>query len=426
VATQTVSAFDALFKNVYAPLLERLLTNETYMLDKVEKQEADEFGTWNGQGRQVIWSAHTGRNRPSGFGLTDGGTLATAGKQSYINLSQTILGFNAAIELTDQVIRQSRGGSTTAFANALTEEMEGATRDMRQRMNRMVYGDGTGLLASCVDTRSARTISVDTGQNIQVGDTVDVLTRSDGTVRQQRCVVTGLTFTGTADGSSQANADVTLDTSVSVTNTEGIYLAGSRVLETEGLTSITGVSRRLHGFDSSTNSLWDGNVLQAGWANISEDLLMQQAQRIRIRTGRDVTSFVGTYGQQRRLANQYQNARRWTDSNGLTIEGGYQSVMVSAGGKQVAYVADRDCPNGRTFSLNMDPLKWVQYGGGPTWLEAPMGGGGILHLKDGSTAGTKVATWQAWIVWYAALCCKRPSELGRIDQFKDDVPIAHV
>jgi hypothetical protein len=424
VATQTVSGFDADLKDVYGGTIVELLNNEAYMIEQVEKQSADAIGAYDGRGRRLVWAVHTGRNRPNGFAVTDGGSLAVAGVQTDLTATTTIKGFDAAIELTDQVMRQSRGGNTTAFASALSREMDGAMTDMRLRINRMVYGTGDGLLASCTATQSARTISVDSGQYINAGDTVDVLTRSDGTVRQAGAVVTAVTYTGIADGSTQANADITLDTSVSVTATEGIYLAGDRSNETDGLRNITSTSRRLHSIDSSSVGVWDGNVNAAGWVNISEDLLMQQAQKIRQRTGRNVEKFLTTYGVQRRLANQYQNQRRWVDAGGLTVEGGYQSIMVSAGGKQTPVIADTDCPNGFVFSLNMEPFAWAELGK-PGWLEPP-DGGSIFHLKDSSTAGRKVATWQAWVIWYATMICSAPNREGQISQLKDDVPIPHV
>lgn len=426
MATQDFTSFDALLKEVYGDdLIVDLLTNETYLLDRIERKNANEVGTWNGQGREFVFAAHVGRNRPRGFAIGDGGTLATAGRQSYINCTETAKRFNAAIEVTDFASKATASGkSAAAFANALTVEMDGAMRDMRQRVNRMAYGDGTGLLTACTATEDSTRIAIADISNIHVDDYVDVLTMADGTARARAVLVTDVVSTGRADDSTQTAGTVTLDTRVSVTSAEGFYLTGSYGQETEGLKSITGTSRRLHGVDSTTQTLWDGNVEQAGWVTLSEDLLMQQAQRIKIRIGADITQYVTTYGVQRRLASQFQNQRRWTNGSGLTLEGGYQSLMVSAGGKQVPVVADRDCPNGTVFSLNMKPYAWAELAA-PGWLEAPRGGGGILHLKDGSTAGTKEAIWQAWIVWYATLICSNPATQGRIEQLRDDVPIPH-
>lgn len=423
---QTFTNYESALKDVYGSgTLVRLLTDQTYLLDRIERKNVNDIGSWDGRGRKLVWASHVGRNRPRGFALNaDGGQLAVAGQQKYISCQQEIYAFDAAIEFTDLVAAVSSGRSVNAFASAVTEEMDGGLRDMRQRMNRMAYGDGTGLLTMVGrSASSSSTVEIVDVSNIHPDDYVEFVTISDGRVVATATVVR-VTPTGRADSSTQTYGQVELDTRVTVGVTEGVFLAGSYQAETEGLRSITGTSRTLHGVDSTRYPIWNGNVLQAGWTNVTEDLLMQQAQRINIRTGENIQQFVTTYGIQRRLANRFQNQRRWTNGSGLEIQGGYSTLMVSAGGGAVPLVADRDCPNGTVFALNMRPLAWAEVRE-PGWLEAPTGGGGILHLKDGTTPGTKQAAWQAWIVWYAALICSNPGRLGRIEQLKDDVPIPH-
>jgi hypothetical protein len=315
------------------------------------------------------------------------------------------------------------GGNTTAFARALNREMDGAMTDMRLKVNRMVYGSSDGLLASCVSSETSTDIRVDSGQYINVGDTVDVLTRADGRSRGAGLTVLAVTYTGTLDSSTQANATIRLSSSITVTNADGFYISGDRLNETDGLRNITDVRRSLHSIDSSSVPVWDGNVNAVGWVNISEDLLMQMAQRIRQRTGKNVEKFITTFGIQRRLANTYQSQKRWTNGEAVNVDGGYQAIMVSAGGRATPVIADTDCPNGFAFGLNMEPFAWAQMRD-VGWL-APPNGGSIFHLKDGASAGLKQSIWQAWIVWYATLICVAPNRQGQISQLKDDVPIPH-
>jgi hypothetical protein len=421
VATQTVSSFDADLKDVYRGTIVELLNNEAYMIDQVEKTNANDMGAF--EGRRLVFAVHTGRNR-SGLAITDGGTLATAGRQDDLNGIVTIKAFDTAIELTDQVIEQSKGGNVAAFARALTREMDGAMTDLRLKVNRMVYGDGTGLLATALGTEDSTDIRVDTGQYINVGDTVDVLTIADGTDRGTGLTVLAVTFTGTRDSSTQANATIRLSARTRVTSADGFYISGDRNNESDGLRNITGTRRRLHSIDSSSVSAWDGNAVAAGWVNVSEDLLMQQAQTIRQRTGKNVEKFITTYGIQRRLANTYQSQKMWTNEKAVDVDGGYSAIMVAAGSRPVPVIADTDCTNGFVYSLNMEPFAWSQMKA-PDWLEPP-NGGSIFHLKDGTTAGQKKAIWQAWIMWYATLVCVAPNRQGQISQLKDDVPIPHV
>src|SRR5271170_886664 len=98
MSTQTLTTADAILKNVYRGTIVELLNQECYMIDQVEKQNANDVGKFDG--RQLMIAVHTGRNRGSGV-AADGGGLAAAGYQSYLNAIIPIHYFNEGIELTD-------------------------------------------------------------------------------------------------------------------------------------------------------------------------------------------------------------------------------------------------------------------------------------------------------------------------------------
>lgn len=421
MATQTLSTFDAVMKNVYRGPIVELLNQETYLIDQLEKTNVNDMGTFTG--RQLIFPVHTSRNRGRGA-TTDGGGLAVPGKQGTLDGIVAIKYFDEGIEITDMVIRQSRT-SEGAFVNALNFEMEGATKDLRKDISRMCYGTGDGLLASCTASQTSATISVDSGQYIAVGDTVDVLTRSTGAVKGSALTVTTVAYTGTAATSTQANANITLSGSVTVTSADGVYISGDRNNESDGLRNITNTGRILHSIDSSANPIWDGNVKDALNTNPSEDVFMQLAQQIRQRGGQQIDLFLTSLGVQRRLANTYQSQKRFNDAQATKIDGGYSAIMVAAGNDPVPVVADVDAPAGFAFALNKSSFAWSEVDR-PGWLEPPEGQGGLLYLKDASTAGQKIAVWQAWIVWYATLVNVAPLRNGQIKNINDDIPIARL
>ncbi len=420
MAGQTMAAFDAMLKDVYrGPAVEQL-NQDTYLIDQLERQEANQMGAYTG--RRLVFPVHTSRNRGRGA-VTSGGQLPTAGRQGFLDGIVSIKNLFTTIQLDDQLFRAS-ATNEGAFVRALEVEIDGATTDLRKDITRMAYGTGDGLLASCTSTQSARTIAVDNGQYIAVGDTVDVLTRADGTVKGQGVLVTAVAFTGTAATSSQANANVTLASSVSVTNADGIYIAGDRGNESDGLRNIISTSRSLHSIDSSVNPIWDANTNAAGWVNVNEDTLMQQAQ-LTAQRGKPIDLYVASYGIQRRLALQYQSMKRFTDANAVRVNGGYDAIMLSAGGKPIPVVADADAVNGEAYGLRKDTFNWAQMGS-PDWLQAPDGEGGIWHLTPGATAGTFNATWQAFFGWYATLVCVRPNANCKVTQLLDDIPVARI
>jgi len=425
VATQNLAGLDALLKNVYRGPWVELLNQETYIVDQLEKTNARELGTFSG--RQLIFPVHTGRNRGRG-GTTDGGALAVAGTQSTLDGIVTMKYFNQAIELTDQVIRQSKDDEGS-FVRALTFEQDLAAADLRKDIGRVAYGTGDGLLGSCTTTQGAvNTFAVDSGQYIAVGDPVDILVRSTGATGTGAVgrTVTAVSYTGTAASATQTNANVTISGgTISVDNTYGVYISGDRANESDGLRNILATGRTLHQINSSTNSIWDSNVLDLGQANPNEDRLMYLAQVIRQRSGKTIDVFLGSLGTQRRMANTYASQKRWNDDHATQLNGGYNAIMVSAGGKAVPFVADVDCPAGQIMALNKSAFAWAQLMP-PDWLEAPDNKGSILHLKDGSTAGSKVLVWQAWMIWYVTLVTIAPHQSGRIINVNDDIPVTRV
>jgi len=429
VATQTLTTFDAILKNLYRGPIVELLNQETYLIDQLEQTNANDIGTFTG--RQIIIPVHTSRNRGRGA-TTDGGGLATAGAQGYLDAIVPPRYFDQGIELSDMVIKQSENDEG-AFVRALTSEMEGAMTDLRKDISRMAYGTGDGLLATITGTPAAGTsITVDSGQYIAVGDVVDIVLKATGVVTNgvAATTVTAVSFTGSANSATQAAATLTISvaTGGATANTYGVYISGDRNNESDGLRNITSTSRTLHQINSSTNPIWDGNVFPAGQVNPSEDLFMQAAQRIRLRAGNKGTSidcFLTTLGVQRRLANQYVSQKRWNDAHVVDIDGGYSAIMVAAGNKPIPVISDVDAVNGFAFALSKDSLAWAEVAR-PDWLLAPDGKGSILQLKDGSTAGSKLAIWQAWIVWYATLVCVAPLRNAQLSGFNDDVPVARV
>lgn len=419
MATQNLTSLDALLKNVYRGPIIELLNQDTFLIDQLEKSNVNDIGSFTG--RQVIFPVHSGRNRGRGA-TTDGGGLVSAGLQSYLDGIVTMKYFDTGIELSDMVIKQA-ASDEGSFVRAMTSEMDGATSDLRKDIARMAYGTGDGVLANCTATQAGvSTFSVDSGQYIAVGDTVDVLTKTTGASKATATLVTAVAFTGAAGTATQANANVTVAATVSVTALDAVYISGDRNNESDGLRNICNVGRTLHQINSSTNPIWDSNFVAAGAVGPSEDLFMQQSQRIRQRSGKTIDVILTTLGVQRRLANNYTSQKRWNDANVTKIEGGYSAVMVAAGNDPVPVVADVDCPVGCAFELNKGSFAWAEVAK-PDWLEAPDGKGSILHLKDGAALGAKVAIWQAWMVWYATLVCVAPMRNGQISGLNDDIPV---
>jgi hypothetical protein len=432
MATQGLAGIDALLKNVYkGPLVEEF-NNETQILDILEKTNANDMGTFTG--RQLIFPVHSSRNRGRGAlsATTGTGQLPAAGTQGTVDGTVTMTYFAGGIELDDVAIRQSKT-DVGSFVRALTFEMDSCKADLRKDVTRIAYGTGDGLLATVTGTPAGGTsITVDSGQYIAVGDTVDIIVKTSGATTNGvlATLVTAVTYTGTANSSTQAAATLTIGTTTAgaTSNLYGVYLSGDRSNESDGLRNICSTSRTLHNINSASagNGFWDSNVKDFANANPSEDGIMALAQTIRQRSSSTKPDFgMFSLGAQRRLANTYGSQKRWNDKNTTDITGGYEAIMVSAGGAPIPVMADVDCPNGTGFLINKSSFAWSELSS-PDWLEAPDGVGGILYLKDGAALGTKSRTWQGWLVWDARLICVAPNRNGKFINMNDDIPVARI
>jgi hypothetical protein len=421
MATQTLTTFDAIMKDVYRGTIVELLNQETYLIDMLEKTNANDLGVFTG--RRLIFPVHVSRNRGRSA-LTDGSQLPGAGRQGFLDGIVLIKYFSEAVELTDMVIQQSQSDEG-AFTRSMSTEMDGASNDLRKDISRMTYGTGDGVLANISAPATSATQTVDSGQYIAVGDTVDVLTKSTGAVKGTALTVISVTFTGTKDTATQANATIVLSGSVTTTALDSIYVSGDRVNESDGLRNICNTGRVLHSIDSTANPIWDSNVINAANSTAGEDLYMQLAQRIRQRSGKDPDVVLTTLGAQRRLANTYSSQKRWNDAAAVKIDGGYSAIMVSSGNNPMPVLSDVDAPIGCAFELNKGSFAWAELAK-PDWLKAPDGNGSVWYLKDGASLGTKSTVWQAFMTWYATLVNVAPLRNGQITNINDDLPVARI
>ncbi len=416
MSTQTLAAADAILKDLTpGPVIEQI-NQKTYLLDQIER-DSDHV---NFTGRKFVQPVHTGRNRGRGA-RGDGGTLPVAGTQTYQDAEFKVTYQYQGIELSDPAIEQSKSNEG-AFVNLLKEEMKGAANDLRKDVNRQAYGTGDGLLATVKATaEGTKTIELDSVQYIAVGDPVDVVKTADGSVGEG---VQAVTVTKREGGSTKK---IELSSTVTkVTTAYGVYIAGDRSNEINGLRNIVAKERTFGGINSATagNEFWNAAVVDVGTSSTEtavagESSFEQLGDTVGFNGNGEVEVYLTTRGIRRRLADTYQSQKRFTNAEAVNIHGGYSAIMVASGGSEVPVIADDDAPKSYAFGLNKGSFRWYELAA-PGWLQQD--NGGYFHLKDGSTAGTKVAVWQAWLKWYMNLGNKAPNRNGVMRFITDDNP----
>lgn len=408
MATYTLSAGDALLKDYYiSPIIEQV-NYKTYMLDQVERDsEHVDF-----QGRRWIYPVHSGRNRGRGS-RGDNASLPVAGYQTDQDAIDKIKYHYYAMEITDPVIEGAQK-SSAAFTNLLERESKMLATEMRKDINRQIWGQGTGLLATkAKEDAKGKKLYLDSVQYIGVGDTVDVIKTSDGSTGNG---VVGAEVTKRVSA-TESYIEIGTETAGATTTEYGVYISGNRSNEMPGLRNIVSKEREVHGINSSTagNEFWDSKSINAEGNVAGESLFEQLLDEVALNGNGEIDVFVTTRGIKRRLADTYQSQKRFNDTRAVDIHGGYTAIFVN----EKPVVTDDDCPKKYVFGINKDSFRWFEQTS-PGWLEKD---GVVFQLKNSTTAGQKMNVWQAWFKWYVSFGGVAPNRNGRITECKDDLPV---
>ena len=407
MATYTLSAGDALLKDLYVgPIIEQL-NYKTYMLDKIDR----DVNNIDHTGRRAVVPVHANRNRGRGS-RGDNANLPSAGYNVDLDAIVPIKYHYYGMEITDPTIEASKRNEG-AFANLLTRESTMIAKEMKKDINRQVFGDGTGALTTLRATSSATTVNTTSNQYIGIGDPVDVLVASTGAA-----TLGGSGYTVTARDNTAAANTITIDSALagSATTAYSVYIAGAYGKEMDGLRNIVSTGRTLHSINSSTagQEFWNAGSSTAVAGNVAgENRFEVLADNVGRLGNGDVSTFITTRGIRRRLADTYQSQKRFNDARAVDIHGGFTAIYVN----ELPVVVDDDCPLGYAFGINDDSFRWFEQAG-PGWLESK--DGNIFQLKATSTTGQRMNVWQAWFKWYAALGCVAPNRNGVLSGCDDE------
>ena len=157
----TLSTADNALKEVYLGVLSNQLnTTINPLLTRINQTSSDVWG------KEIRRLAQYGINGGIGAGDEDG-TLPSAAGNNYEQFVLTLKNLYGTIEISDKAIRASEN-SSGAFVNLLNAEMEGLLKASSYNFGRMLFGDGTGVLASVVGINSG-VITVDSVKNFVEG-----------------------------------------------------------------------------------------------------------------------------------------------------------------------------------------------------------------------------------------------------------------
>ena len=386
----TLQTAESALKNVYLGVVaNQLNVNANPLLAKIKHSSKDVWG------KEVRKLAPFGINGGIGAGSEEG-ALPTSSGNGYVQFVADLKNLYGKIEISDKAIRAS-ANNIGAFVNLLSDEMEGLVKASSFNLGRMLYGDGTGLLATA-SSQSGTTVTCDKVNNLMEGMLIDVY---NGTSKVNTAPLK-ITYV------DRVNKKVTYETSSSVTISSGykFYVQGSKDFEISGLGKI---------FDASQTSIYGVSKTDYPWLNpyVSttsteiSDILIQQAIDFLDMNVDSKINFITCSSQVRRAYQEYLGAYR-RNIDVTELEGGYKTITHNG----IPVVADRFVDDDTMYLLNTDDFTihelcdWK-------WLEGE--DGRILKQNQG------YPTYSATLVKYAELICDKPCGQAKISGIKSTV-----
>ena len=176
----TTESADSVLKSYYlSAVADQLDKSVNPLLARIRKTTSDVWG------KDVRKAVRFGVNGGIGAG-TETGNLPTAGGNSYAQFTSSLKNLYGVIEISDKAIRASRSAEG-AFVNLLNDEMDGLVKSASFNFGRMLFGDGSGKLAT-ISSGAEKVYTVDSTRNLAEGMIVDVYDKSGSQTTSGRTV----------------------------------------------------------------------------------------------------------------------------------------------------------------------------------------------------------------------------------------------
>lgn len=132
----TLQTIDSILKTQYLGPVREQLNNATVLLNRIDKDQDSVVG------KNFTIPVHFGGN--TGVGSAgENAVLPTAGNQQYKDTIVPMKYVYGVINLTGPTIKAAKSNEG-AFLRAVESEMKGVTLDLKKKLNKMLWGDGTG------------------------------------------------------------------------------------------------------------------------------------------------------------------------------------------------------------------------------------------------------------------------------------------
>ena len=385
----TLSNADNALKNLYLDVLANQLNHNVGPLWSAIERTSE-----NVTGKKIVKVAPWGLNGGVGAGDEDG-TLPIAAENKYLNFELPLVNLYGTLDISDKAERASKQ-SSGAFLDLLNAEMEGLLSASKFNLGRMLYGDGTGLVATKVDgSYGGYEFYADTTRNLMEGMLVDFYLN---TVKDEPMSGTKIVRI------DHVEHLVVIDKPLSSTagfSDMGIYIQGSRDNELIGLDRLAESNiASLYGINRAEHAGLYGYVQKRANNEAFDDTFLARAvDEVNERSGAGISHITCAFDTRRAYQKYLKTASRNTDV--LQLEGGFSAISFNG----VPMIADRFVADGEMYMIDVNDFKLHQL---CDWEWLASNSGKILKQRQG------FPTYTATLVKYANLMCMRPNGVAKL------------
>lgn len=350
MATTTLSAVDAILKEVYEDKLRDQLQSEVITLKRIER--TTEGVTNDVGGKYVTFPIRVRRNHGIGA-RAENKALPVARSQKYKAARVNLAYLYGALSLTGQTMELA-DKNFQAFASALQQEIDGLKQTLVKDTNRQVYGTSRGVLATTTAVATANQVTVDTTQYLELGMFIDIAAATGDTLRGTNREITAINTTTKVV--TYSGADITTDVIGDV-----LVRTGSLDQEKTGFEEIVSATKILYNIDPDREPVWKAVVSGNSGTDraLSEGLMIKMVDDIRTQGGRTTVIFT-SLGVRRAYFNLLVQQRQYVNTK--DFEGGFNGLGFTTDWGEVPVVSDFDCQANRMYFMNEKELKLYQEG----------------------------------------------------------------
>ncbi len=399
-----------LLRRIYQPRMQTQFNLRSMLLQRMQR-DSEKWQT--SEGLEFSYPLHTGAT--GGIGWSTAGQLPASGHQRVGRHTYNFKRQYGVIEITGPHMEGAKT-KKAAERDPLDFETKNIVKQMRHHLNFLLFGDGSGILATPASASSSTVLVVDDVRGILDNYRIDVIKSADGTtgggVIAADVTVNfdtkTLTLTnGTMNDFNDVNTNPS-DYRVYVHNTRNDVINGLDAFCATGnpaVGNLGGIDRTAAG-----NEFWQGNIFaNSGKAReITFSMIEEACARIEKRSDGYANLAICGYEVFAQLVAGLQSQRRYTGEM-QTLHGWAKALVFE---DHLPIVRDKHCDPSKMYIGDMSTITLVQNDEG-SWMDKD---GAILHRIEGYESYT--AAWRRYI----QPVCHAPNAWCRIDDLDTTRP----